>query len=100
MTGFFRTGVCDTDGRDVGQHTVCVEMTEEFLVFAREQGNDLITPMPEYEFPGLKPGDRWCVCVGTVVEANVPVRIALNATHASVLEFIMRDQLNAMAVDS
>jgi len=102
VTGFFRTGLCDTDGRDVGQHTACVEMTEEFLVFARELGNDLITPMPQYEFPGLKPGDRWCVCVDTVaeaVEAQVPVKLVLNATHASVLEFITRDQLKACAAD-
>lgn len=103
ITGFFRTGKCDTNGQDVGMHTVCVEMTDEFLQFARDQGNDLITPMPEHAFPGLKPGDRWCVCVGTVVDAiaaGKPPRIVLKATHASVLEFVSKDALLSMSVDA
>lgn len=102
VTGFFRNGKCDTNGQDRGMHTVCVEMTEEFLQFALDAGNDLITPMPEYQFPGLKPGDRWCVCVGTVVEAieaGKPPRIVLNATHASVLEFVSKEALLALSVD-
>ena len=98
ITGFFRTGKCDTDGRDEGMHTVCVDMTDDFLEFARSQGNDLITPVPQYGFPGLKAGDRWCVCVGTVMqalEAGRPPRIHLNATHSSVLEFIPLKALEA-----
>ena len=77
-------------------------MTDEFLEFAKNQGNDLITPMPQYDFPGLKPGDRWCVCVGTVmqaIEANKPPKIDLKATHASVLEFISRETLQACAIE-
>ncbi|NQU40762.1 MAG: DUF2237 domain-containing protein [Lentisphaerae bacterium] len=103
VTGFFRNGKCDTTGQDRGMHTVCVQMTDEFLEFAREQGNDLITPAPEYHFPGLKAGDQWCVCVGTVMEAiaaDKPPRINLKATHASVLEFITLDALKACAVDA
>ena len=61
MTGFFRNGCCDTSAEDVGSHTVCVVMTDEFLKFSKAQGNDLSTPMPAYGFPGLKPGDRWCL---------------------------------------
>ena len=102
MTGFFRTGKCDTNAQDRGMHTVCVEVTQDFLEFARSRGNDLITPAPEYDFPGLQPGDRWCVCVGTVAEALAAgkrPRIVLKATHASVLEFIDKDALMAMAAD-
>lgn len=103
VTGFFRNGQCDTNNQDTGMHTVCAEVTEDFLAFAKACGNDLITPRPEMSFPGLKPGDRWCVCVGTVVEAiraNRAPNIVLNATHASVVEFISRDQLAALAVDA
>ncbi|MCE9615976.1 MAG: DUF2237 domain-containing protein [Lentisphaerae bacterium] len=103
VTGFFRNGKCDTNGQDTGMHTVCVEMTQEFLQFAKDQGNDLITPSPDHDFPGLKPGDRWCVCVGTVVDAienQKPPRIVLNATHASVLEFVTKDTLMSMAIDA
>ena len=102
LTGFYRNGKCDTDGQDHGLHTVCVHMTDEFLEFAKNQGNDLITPMPQYDFPGLKPGDRWCVCVGTVmqaIEANKPPKIDLKATHSSVLEFISREILQACAIE-
>jgi uncharacterized protein len=103
VTGFFRNGKCDTDHRDAGMHTVCVEMTDEFLQLAREMGNDLITPSPEYQFPGLKAGNRWCVCVGTVVEAireGHRPRLVLNATHASVLEFIPKETLLSLGVDA
>lgn len=102
VTGFFRNGKCDTNAQDVGMHTVCVEMTEEFLEFAKSKGNDLITPVPQYGFPGLKPGDRWCVCLGTVVEAiqeSKAPRIVLSATHVSALEFVSKDALMALAVD-
>lgn len=81
-------------------HTVCIHMTDEFLEFAKSQGNDLITPMPQYKFPGLKSGDRWCVCVGTVmqaIEADKPPKICLKATHSSVLEFITLETLQACA---
>ena len=103
VTGFYRNGKCDTDGRDRGMHTVCVEMTDEFLTFARDQGNDLITPVPEYDFPGLNAGDCWCVCVGTVMEAisaGKPPRINLKATHSSVLEFISIEDLKACSIES
>lgn len=103
MTGFFRTGKCDTNAQDSGMHTVCVEVTDAFLEFALSQGNDLITPHPEYDFPGLKAGNRWCVCVGTVVDAiaaGKAPRIVLKSTHASVLEFVAKDELMAMAVDA
>jgi len=91
LTGFYRNGMCDTGSEDHGMHTVCVEMTEDFLKFAKESGNDLITAAPEYEFPGLKPGNRWCVCLGTVKEAienDIETRLVLKSTHISALEFI------------
>jgi len=91
LTGFYRNGKCDTCGDDVGQHSVCAQMTEAFLQYSAQQGNDLITPMPEYNFPGLKPGDCWCVCLGRWIEAHragVAPKIKLTATHASVLEFL------------
>lgn len=101
LTGFFRTGTCDTCADDRGMHTVCAEMTAEFLQFSRAQGNDLITPMPEYRFPGLKPGDFWCLCLGRWIEAyqqGIAPRIKLEATHASVLEFVDLDTLKRFGV--
>ena len=103
VTGFYRNGKCDTDGNDRGMHTVCIQITDKFLKFAKEQGNDLITPAPEYDFPGLQSGDRWCVCVGTVMEAikaNKPPLINLKATHASVLEFIPLETLKSCSIES
>ena len=91
MTGFFRTGTCDTCSDDRGMHTVCAQMTAAFLNFSAERGNDLTTPMPEYQFPGLQPGDFWCLCLGRWIEAyqaGVAPAVKLEATHASVLEFI------------
>jgi len=91
MTGFYRNGKCDTCGDDVGQHSVCAQMTEAFLEYSAAQGNDLMTPMPEYNFPGLKPGDFWCVCLGRWIEAHkagVAPPLKLSATHASVLEYL------------
>lgn len=102
VTGFYRNGKCDTGGGDHGLHTVCTEVTEEFLEFARSQGNDLMTPMPEYGFAGLKPGNKWCVCVGTVmqaIQAGKPPLIHLRATHVSVLEFLDMDVLKSCAID-
>lgn len=101
LTGYFRDGSCNTNGSDMGMHCVCVEMTDEFLEFARSQGNDLITPMPAYEFPGLKAGDRWCVCTGTVndaIKAGIQTKIVLESTHISVKEFIDLEDLKACAV--
>ena len=96
LTGFFRNGKCDTNGEDVGMHTVCAEMTQEFLSFSRAQGNDLSTPHPEFGFPGLNPGDHWCICLGRWIEAyqnNLAPRINLEATHISVLEYVDLDVL-------
>lgn len=91
LTGYFRNGLCDTCGDDRGMHTVCAQMTDEFLQFSAEKGNDLMTPMPAYNFPGLKAGDFWCLCLQRWLEAHeagVAPRVKLEATHASALEFI------------
>ena len=88
LTGWFRDGCCNTDERDSGSHTVCAIVTEEFLQFALSQGNDLITPTPQFGFPGLKPGDRWCVCAGTwqdAAEAGLACPVVLEATHEQAL---------------
>lgn len=98
LTGFYRDGYCRTGPGDTGLHTVCAVMTPEFLEFSRERGNDLITPAPEYRFPGLKPGDRWCLCVSRWVEAleaGVAPPVILEATHSSVLEFVDLSDLEA-----
>lgn len=96
LTGFFRDGCCSTGQTDHGTHTVCAIVTEEFLDFSRKQGNDLITPRPEYLFPGLKPGDRWCLCVlrwKEAYEAGVAPEVVLEATHERSLDFIPLDVL-------
>jgi uncharacterized protein (DUF2237 family) len=94
MTGFFRDGFCRTGPEDVGLHTVCVKVTREFLDFSVLDGNDLVTPVPEWGFPGLKPGDKWCVCVTRWKSAPVD----LEATHASALEFVTLEDLKANAL--
>ena len=102
MTGFFRNGLCDTCGEDRGQHTVCAEMTPEFLEFTKEQGNDLSTPRPEFHFPGLRPGDFWCICLGRWLEAKTAgkaPRIKLEACHASVLEYVDLEELKDFSVE-
>ena len=102
MTGFFRNGCCDTSPADVGSHTVCVVMTAEFLAFSKARGNDLSTPLPEYGFPGLKPGDRWCLCAPRWQEAfaaGQAPRVALRATHEGALEFCALADLKRFAVD-
>jgi len=89
MTGFARDGVCHTGQHDIGSHTVCVQMTEAFLDYSLQRGNDLVTPVPEYDFPGLKPGDRWCVCAARwleAAEAGVAPPVVLDATHARALQ--------------
>lgn len=88
MTGFLRDGVCHTGPHDLGSHTVCALMTDAFLAFSRAQGNDLTTPAPEYDFPGLKAGDRWCVCAARwleAAEAGVAPPVILDATHERAL---------------
>lgn len=101
-TGFYRDGYCRTGSDDRGLHTVCAVMTEEFLVFTRSQGNDLSTPRPEYDFPGLKPGDSWCLCVGRWAEAlelDKAPPVVLAATHISALEFVTLEDLTLHAVE-
>lgn len=101
MTGFFRTGCCDTGVEDLGLHIVCAEMTAEFLQFSQSRGNDLSTPVPEYGFPGLEPGDRWCLCVTRWKEAlaaGMAPPVKLEATHMSSLEFVDLEDLQRHAV--
>jgi uncharacterized protein len=91
VTGFFRDGLCNTCQEDVGSHTVCAQMTEAFLSFSKSRGNDLSTPNPRYQFPGLKPGDRWCVCAGRwreAADAGVAPPVILESTHERALELI------------
>jgi uncharacterized protein (DUF2237 family) len=102
MTGFYRTGKCETGPEDAGSHTVCARLTKEFLAFSREAGNDLSTPMPAYGFPGLKPGDCWCLCAARwkeALDAGVAPRVVLAATHEAALEVVTLDELRAHAVD-
>ncbi|BET66005.1 DUF2237 domain-containing protein [Opitutales bacterium ASA1] len=90
-TGFFRNGRCDTCAEDLGSHTVCAEMTDAFLAFSQAMGNDLSTPHPEYRFPGLKAGDRWCVCAARWLEAyraGYAPPVVLAATHERALEIV------------
>ena len=96
LTGFFRDGCCNTGADDVGVHTVCVEVTAEFLKFSRDRGNDLITPNPMYRFPGLTPGNRWCLCASRYREAlvaGVAPPVVLEATHIGTLEYASLDEL-------
>jgi uncharacterized protein (DUF2237 family) len=91
LTGFFRDGCCTTGPEDLGSHTVCARVTEAFLAFSRERGNDLSTPRPEYRFRGLKPGDRWCVCAARWLEAcdaGVAPPVVLEATHEAALRIV------------
>jgi uncharacterized protein (DUF2237 family) len=102
ITGFYRTGKCDTGPGDDGLHVVCAKMTAEFLKFSRSRGNDLSTPYPEAGFPGLKPGDRWCLCAARwkeAMEAGAAPPVMLAGTHMSALEFVSLDELTAHAVD-
>ncbi|MCP4192816.1 MAG: DUF2237 domain-containing protein [Planctomycetaceae bacterium] len=103
MTGFYRDGCCNTGPGDLGLHLVCAKMTDEFLQFSAAQGNDLITPNPMAAFPGLKAGDRWCLCVQRWKEAltaGVAPQVVLDATHISTLEFVNLSDLQLHAVDS
>ena len=103
LTGFFRDGCCNTGVEDVGLHIVCARVTRAFLDFARTQGNDLVTPRPEFAFPGLAPGDRWCVCAGTwrqAYEAGVAPPVVLAATHEEALAVIPLEILKSVAIDA
>src|SRR5437762_371666 len=102
VTGFFRNGCCDTSAEDVGSHTVCAVMTAEFLAFSKAQGNDLSTPMPQYGFAGLKPGDRWCLCAPRwqeAFEAGKAPRVVLRATHQGALDHCSLADLKRHALD-
>lgn len=102
LTGFFRDGCCNTNEQDVGSHTVCVEVSEEFLNFSRARGNDLSTPMEEFGFPGLEPGDRWCLCAARWLEAqkhDMAPRVYLQRTHVKALEIVPLTVLRRYAAD-
>ncbi len=102
MTGFFRDGCCNTGPQDRGSHTVCVVLTAEFLAFSAKAGNDLSTPMPEYGFPGLKPGERWCLCAPRwqqAFEGEAAPKVVLAATHEGALEHCKLADLKKFAVD-
>jgi len=102
MTGFYRTGSCSTGQQDVGSHTVCVRVSEAFLAYSRSRGNHLMTPQPAFGFPGLKPGDRWCVCALRwleAYEAGVAPPVMLLATHEAALQLVPLDALKSRAGD-
>jgi uncharacterized protein (DUF2237 family) len=101
MTGFFRDGYCRTGSGDHGVHTVCAVMTDEFLEFSAERGNDLSTPVPEFGFPGLAAGDKWCLCVSRwkeAFDAGCAPSVVLKATHQSALEWVTLEELQAHAM--
>lgn len=101
-TGFYRDGCCNTSDRDAGSHTVCVKVSAPFLEFSRFRGNDLTTPMPHFEFPGLRPGDRWCLCAARWLEAekhDVAPRVYLRSTHQRALEVVPLETLRRYAAD-
>jgi uncharacterized protein len=102
MTGFYRTGCCETGPEDLGAHVVCVETTAAFLEFSKSRGNDLSTPLPDFGFPGLKPGDRWCLCAARwqeALEAGAAPRVVLSATHEAALEHVALADLKRYALD-
>ncbi len=103
MTGFFRDGCCNTGRDDVGAHVVCIQATAEFLAFSKACGNDLSTPKPELEFPGVKPGDRWCLCAlrwKEALDADMAPQVVLEATHEAMLQVVSLEELQQYAVDS
>ena len=102
VTGYFRDGCCNTDATDVGLHIVCCRVTAEFLEFSKSRGNDLSTPMPEFGFSGLKPGDQWCLCAARWVEAlraDAAPKVVLGATHERTLELIPLPLLQEHSLD-
>lgn len=103
MTGFFRDGCCHTGPEDAGAHLVCIHATAEFLAFSRAVGNDLSTPIPQWNFPGVRPGDRWCLCVTRWMEARdagMAPPVYLEGTHAATLEFVSLSELREFAMKS
>ena len=102
MTGYFRDGFCNTDEHDFGSHVVCAEITEDFLIFSKAMGNDLSTPMPAAGFPGLNPGDQWCLCAPRwqqAFEASSAPKVVLSCTHQGALDYIDFENLKKFAVD-
>lgn len=102
MTGYFRDGCCRSDPTDRGLHVVCVVLTADFLAFSRQRGNDLSTARPEFDFPGLRPGDRWCLCAMRWLEAlqaGMAPDVVLEATHLNALGVVTLDQLRLHAID-
>jgi uncharacterized protein (DUF2237 family) len=101
MTGFYRDGMCNTGPDDAGLHVVCAQMTEAFLTFSKARGNDLTTPIPAYNFPGLKPGDCWCLCAARwqeALEAGMAPPVNLAATHEAVLKYVPLEVLKKYAL--
>jgi len=101
MTGYYRTGCCENRGDDPGMHTVCCRVTADFLEFSAARGNDLSTPMPQYGFAGLKPGDQWCLCAmrwSEAFEAGKACNVVLESTHISTLEFVDLAHLQQHAI--
>ncbi len=102
MTGFYRDGFCRTGADDTGRHTVCILATSEFLAFSKEAGNDLSTPMPQYAFPGLQDGDKWCLCMlrwREALNAGMAPQVFLEATHEAALTVVTLEDLKAHAVE-
>jgi uncharacterized protein (DUF2237 family) len=102
LTGFYRDGCCNTGDDDLGMHVACVKVTREFLEFSLSRGNDLITPHPEFGFPGLKPGDKWCLCAARwseALNAGIAPQIVLAATHEAMLEYAPLAELKKYAID-
>ncbi len=102
VTGFFRTGCCDTSPEDIGRHTVCIVASEAFLAFSKARGNDLSTPRPEYDFPGVQPGQRWCLCAARwreALQAGKAPQVVLNATNEATLDIVSLEDLKRYAVD-
>jgi uncharacterized protein (DUF2237 family) len=101
-TGFYRDGCCNTGDEDFGAHLICTEVTAEFLEFSKKAGNDLSTPNPAHGFPGLKPGDRWCVCAGRwkeAMEAGFAAPVVLEATHVNALDVVSLEELRKHAIE-
>ena len=101
MTGFYRNGACETGPADIGTHVVCAEVTKDFLEFTRSRGNDLMSPAPHHGFPGLKPGDRWCLCVSRwkeALDAGLAPPVVLSATHEATLKYVSLEDLKKHAV--
>ena len=102
MTGFFRDGCCNTSPEDLGRHVVCVRVTADFLAYSKSRGNDLSTPAPEFGFPGLQPGDQWCLCAARwqeALQAGKAPKVVLQATHAAALKIVKLADLKKHALD-